>query len=317
KDTFVALSPEELRGRVDFWMADYAERELGGLEDKTTRFQYLYDRLKLTLYDVSERLQDELRLSDFVPADFELPIGGEETAVPSYDLELPDGGTLSVRGYVDRVDLCEKDGKTYVRVVDYKSGGKEFELSDVLYGLNLQMLLYLFTIRQNGTGKYSDVVPAGILYYPAKRTAGSVERREASPDEATLDNKGRNGQNGLLLNDPDILEAMEHGLQGNYLPVKVKRDLSVGPEKSLATLEELGRLQQRIDFLLRKMASDLHQGRIAACPAQQNDHLPCEYCDYTAVCRPEEPTVRLIESLSREELLAQLETEVTDDGSTA
>lgn len=318
KATFVALTNEQLHSRVDHWLEVYADSELGGLDDKTTRFQYLYRRLTLTLYDVAERLRDELKVSDFVPSDFELSIG-KEAAVDSYTLDLPDGGTLAVRGSVDRVDLCEKDGKTYVRVVDYKSGGKEFELSDILYGLNLQMLLYLFAIEQNGTGKYEDTVPAGILYYPAKRPGGTTPRRDTPKEEATVDNKGKNAQNGLLLRDTDILDAMEHGLEGRYIPIKRKLSkdgaVTLTPEKTLASLQELGQLHKRIDFLLTKMATDLHQGAIPAMPAEQNSFLPCSYCDYRAVCRPEEPTTRVIETITdRETLMEELAKEVEVDG---
>lgn len=318
KQTFVSLTRTQLHERVDHWLQVYAETELGGLDDKTTRFQYLYRRLTIILYDVAERLQDELKVSDFVPSDFELSIGNE-AEVESYTLDLPDGGTLAVRGSVDRVDLCEKDGKTYVRVVDYKSGGKEFELSDILYGLNLQMLLYLFTIEQNGTGKYEDAVPAGILYYPAKRANGTTTRRDAPPEEADVDNKGKNAQNGLLLGDLDVLDAMEHGLEGNYIPVKLKRkkdgETSLTPVKTLASLQELGQLHKRIDFLLKKMATSLHEGAIPATPAEQNGYLPCSYCDYRAVCRPEEPTTRVIEKITdREALMEEMAKEVENDG---
>lgn len=318
KATFVALTREQLHERVDHWLDVYAGSELGGLDDKTTRFQYLYRRLTLTLYDVAERLQDELKVSDFVPSDFELSIG-KEAEVESYTLKLPDGGTLAVRGSVDRVDLCEKDGKTYVRVVDYKSGGKEFELSDILYGLNLQMLLYLFTIEQNGTGKYEDTVPAGILYYPAKRATGTTTRRDAPKEEASFDKQAKDKQNGLLLFDTDVLDAMEHGLEGNFIPIKQKRskdgETTLTPPKMLASLQELGQLHKRIDFLLTKMATALHQGAIPAMPAEQNSYLPCSYCDYKAVCRPEEPTTRVIEKISdRETLMEEMAKEVEVDG---
>ena len=309
KAAFVACSQEELRARVDHWLSVYAEQDLGGLDDKTTRFQYLYNRLTLTLYEIAERLQEELKVSDFVPSDFELPIrDGEE--VPSYTLELPDGGTLAVRGSVDRVDLYEHDGKTYVRVVDYKSGGKEFELSDILYGLNLQMLLYLFTIEQNGTGKYDDIVPAGILYYPAKRKTGTVAGRDAPADTVDSREQAKDKENGLFLRDEDILEAMENGLEGRFLPVKRKKE-GFTSEKSLASLSELGQLRKRIDFLLKKMATELHEGDIAAVPAlQEEKYLPCDYCDYRSVCRQDEPEPRVIDKISdREELMARMNDE--------
>ncbi|MBQ2437308.1 MAG: PD-(D/E)XK nuclease family protein, partial [Clostridia bacterium] len=183
----------------------------------------------------------------------------------------------------------------------------------------LQMLLYLFTIEQNGSGKYEDTVPAGILYYPAKRATGTTTRRDAPPEEAEVQNTGKNRQNGLLLRDTDILDAMEHGLEGNYIPIKRKQskdgDVTLTPERTLASLQELGQLHKRIDFLLTKMATDLHEGAIPAVPAEQNGFLPCSYCDYRAVCRPEEPATRLIETITdREALMEELAKEVDGNG---
>lgn len=317
KKTFVGYSTSDLEEKVDNWLTVYADEKFGGLSDKTSRFQYLYDRVKAILYEVAARLQAELSISDFVPSDFELSIG-KEKEVESYTLDLPDGGTLAVTGSVDRVDLYEHDGKTYVRVVDYKSGGKEFELSDILYGLNLQMLIYLFTIQQNGTEKYADTLPAGILYYPAKRKTGSVSSREAPPNTVKSSEKAKDKENGLLLRDLQVLEAMEHGLEGNYIPITLTT-YKKPAERSLASLQELGILQKRIDFLLKKMAAELHNGAIPAIPTQKDKTKPCEYCDYLSVCRQDEPTVRVIEKFSdREALMARMETEeieeVTDSG---
>lgn len=77
---------------------------------------------------------------------------------------------------MDRVDLAEIDGEPYVRVIDYKSSGKPFDVSDVLNGLNMQMLIYLFTLVSNGKARYGDAIPAGVLYMPAKASAFTAER---------------------------------------------------------------------------------------------------------------------------------------------
>lgn len=113
--------------------------------------------------------------SSFEPADFELRIDKDGLVAP-YALPLPDGGTLQIKGSIDRVDRMERDGKAYLRVVDYKSGGKEFLLSDVLNGLNMQMLIYLMCLWQNGAERYGEVIPAGILYMPVKSTPATLGR---------------------------------------------------------------------------------------------------------------------------------------------
>lgn len=75
---------------------------------------------------------------------------------------MTEGSTaLSVRGKVDRVDGWIKDGKLYLRVVDYKTGQKAFDLSDVRYGLGIQMLLYLFALQKEGSRIFRDAGGAG------------------------------------------------------------------------------------------------------------------------------------------------------------
>ena len=111
--------------------------------------------------------------------DFELRIDKDGLVAP-YSLPLPDGGTLQIKGSIDRVDRMERDGKGYLRVVDYKSGGKEFLLSDVLNGLNMQMLIYLMCLWQNGAQRYGEVVPAGILYMPVKSTPATLGRNASA-----------------------------------------------------------------------------------------------------------------------------------------
>ena len=109
----------------------------------------------------------ELRASDFAPLDFELDFGGDERMPP---LELGTGKEkLTLTGVADRVDGWVHEGKLYLRVVDYKTGRRKFDLSDVWYGMGLQMLLYLFALAENGSARYGrEIVPAGVLYVPAR-----------------------------------------------------------------------------------------------------------------------------------------------------
>ena len=90
----------------------------------------------------------EFPYSDFTPLAFELGFGSREALAPVL-LQQQDM-TLRISGKVDRVDGWEQGDKLYLRVVDYKTGKKAFDLADVRYGLNLQMLLYLFTLQKQG-----------------------------------------------------------------------------------------------------------------------------------------------------------------------
>ena len=117
--------------------------------------------MQLLQYIAAEQAQ-----SQFAPEAFELTIG-RGGDVPPVHIPLPDGGSIEIAGKIDRVDCYTHGGETFVRVIDYKTGAKKFALSDVLYGINMQMLLYLMTLQQNGL-RGRTVQPAGVLYLPAR-----------------------------------------------------------------------------------------------------------------------------------------------------
>ena len=139
---------------------EYVDTYMGGEENKSSRFAYLLTRLTATCGSLLWQVVLEMRQSRFVPVDYELPIGlpDEEhpEAVEPLRLTLPDGTQVYVQGKVDRVDILKKGDDAYVRVVDYKTGSKEFRLAEVMDGINVQMLIYLMSIWANGGQRYGS-----------------------------------------------------------------------------------------------------------------------------------------------------------------
>lgn len=287
RETLLAMDQDARHQEVDRRLQNYLTEELGGADDKDARFRLLYRHLAIALYDVLDRLCDEMAHSDFVPVDFELGIGGEGP-VPSYHVKLPDGGSLDLFGSIDRVDQYQKDGISYLRVVDYKTGGKDFVLSDVLYGLNMQMLIYLFALESGGEELYGPLAPAGILYYPAKRNPVSQSSHSRVLPKEQQEKTEKDRGNGLFLLNEDTLLAMDHDQEGHYIPIKPPyfRKKDGTPVDGLITAEQLGRLRRRIDDLLQEMGIRLHQGDIAADPVHngRNYSHTCDYCDYGGIC---------------------------------
>ncbi len=261
---------------------DYINSTMPGFDKREERFKYLFRRLRKTVGTIIENVADELSCSDFTPIAFELGFG-EGEAMPAISIRTGDA-SLTVSGKVDRVDGWLKDGKLYLRVVDYKSGKKAFDLSDVRYGLNIQMLLYLFALEREGRAYFGkEVVPAGVLYFPARDVLVG-KGREASPEEirAALDKELR--RTGLVLSRPEVLHAMEHSSleESRFLPLKLTRGTVTG---GLATAEELGKLSRYVDKLLEDIAGELNGGNIDAdpCGSSENDNA-CTYCEFASAC---------------------------------
>lgn len=260
-------------------ITEYLDEKMGGMNEKPKRFEYLFKRLAVVLDEVAERLAAEFQRSEFIPVAFELSIGDNKD-IPCYEIDLENGSKMRIRGAVDRVDTYETDGKTYLRVVDYKSSGKAFRLSDVLGGINMQMLIYLFAIWQNGGQRFGEILPAGVLYVPANAPTASLDRN-ATPEAIQKEKIKRSRMNGILLGESDSILGMEKGGEGIFIPVSVSNGVCRG---DVISLEQMKKLKACVDNILKETGRALLNGEIAACPVNQSGKTVCGYCDYGMVC---------------------------------
>ncbi len=288
----------------------YADDVMGGIQDKPSRFQALLNRLAKVAGALLWQVVCEMRQSRFVPVDFELNVGyptkEDEPFIPPVVLTLPDGCKVRVYGKIDRVDVYKQGDVSYVRVIDYKTGAREFRLSDVIEGINVQMLLYLFTIWQNGSVRYGKVAPAGVLYLPAKLPVVQVQR---DADEQTVERERIKmlRMNGLLIDNAEIVEAMEASATGIFIPAKTDANGGFKRGSDIASLEQFGLLKKKMEHLLIDMASTLRSGDIAALPATGQVDA-CRWCEFRPVCghEPYDP-VRYIAKRDDADILKELE----------
>lgn len=302
------LTDAQLREEIAQVIGDYLAARIDDMTVLPVRFQYLFARLTGMLARLLRHLGQELAQSRFEPVAFELPINRNEGVEPLY-LETVDGTSVIVEGVVDRVDVMNKNGVRYVRVVDYKSGSKSFQLHDILYGLNMQMLLYLFTIQENGAGDLAGGIPAGVLYMPVREKFVSAQR-DTADDTVAAQRAKEWRMSGLLLDDEEALRGMEQDIGGIYIPAKLDKNGVPDAKSSLATLAQMGKLSGKVKELVLQLATGLGQGNIPACPVDDDDYKTCTYCDYRAVCGYEQgDAVREIAKLDKEAFFNMLEKE--------
>lgn len=290
---FSAVSREEIRHISREYAGKYAQEVLHGLEDKPARFKYLYRRLLGMVDRVVDNMTDELSRSAFTPLDFELHFS-DNGDIPAVSVGTGDE-EVSVTGFADRVDGWIMGDKLYVRVVDYKTGIKAFNLTDIWHGLGVQMLMYLFALEQNGSDRYGkQVIPAGVMYIPVRDVLVQAPRN--IPEEtlrALMEKKLK--RSGILLDSPEVIEAMEQGIEGEakFIPVKISKDGQFGAGSSLASLEQFGRLRRHMEKLLRDIGRQIRAGSIETDPYYRgHNELACEFCDFAQACHFDPTTGR-------------------------
>lgn len=300
---FMNLSQAEIDERIKYHLSEYMRLYIGDSESMPLRFNYLYSRMFKILKHLMERLTAEFGDSDFVPCDFELSIGRDSTVKP-FKVDLEEG-SVSLVGKIDRVDKMDSEDKRYIRIVDYKTGSKSFELSDVFYGMNMQMLLYLLSIWRGGHEFYENITPAGILYFPARLDHINIDRNDSEEKRETA-RMARGKMNGMLVLDEVSIEAMDKSRKSVFLPVSF--DSKTGQVKgkfiTLGQLEKLGKL---MDDIIKNMGESLHKGLVSAWPLSGPGHTDtCNWCDYKDVCLKENPNIRYAKKLTHDECIRKL-----------
>ena len=278
------------------------------------RLIYLLRRNEQELLLIVEELWQELQNSDFQPVDFEVGFGLNEKMPP---ITIP-GAKLDawMRGYVDRVDAFTENGQSYFRVVDYKTGKKDFDYCDVYNGIGLQMLLYMFALEQGGDSLLgTGAKPAGVQYFPARVPVVSADNILTEEQAAKLRVKEWK-RKGLLLDDMHIVEAMDS--------TEGKLRLCCGVNKSgeltgdIATREQFSQLKDYMFLTLRKMVDSIASGDVTPDPyTRGGSHNPCTYCPYGAICHPEDvPGRRNYKAMKNQEFWKAIGEELKKNGGT-
>ena len=276
---FRAVSLEETLEIAHRYSEEYANQRFSQIA--SDRMVYLFRRNIRELDMVVCELWQELRESLFEPREFEVSFGGKD-GLPA--ISIPNAGMEAVlRGFIDRVDIWHRQGTDYYRVVDYKTGRKDFDYCDVFNGVGLQMLLYMFALKNSGEDLLGDnPIAAGVQYFPARVP---YIPHDGKVDEETAE-KLRQSQwkrKGLLLQDEEILQAMEPGESPRRMNYTVRKDGSLSGD--LADREQMQLLERYVFRIMGRMVEDIVSGNVEPNPyTRGSSHNACAFCPYGTVC---------------------------------
>ena len=314
-DSLLKLTKAEIFNEISAIIETYLNEYMGGREGKSERFMYEMERLAHSLSDVAERLVEEFTSSDFRPEAFELKIGyaNEKDSLPPYVITGENGSTVTIIGSVDRVDTAEIKGSNYLRVIDYKGGGKNFKLGETDFGINMQMLIYLFAIWQNPGEALNKITPAGVVYY--RNSAVSVTANREDDEELYLKGKVNKAKtDGIVLDSVDVINAMDKENREVFIPAKID-EKSGAAKGSVISLRELVQLKKRVEKKVLEMAESLREGRIDPFPYDGGNGPACNFCDYKAVCFLDKDTVINKPAVrDQKEILNELDREAENNG---
>lgn len=285
------LEVSQINEMIEGIVKEYLDSFKGYREMETPHLKLKTRILTENLKYVAVRIKEEFAQSDFVPEKCELYIGGDDS-IPAIRLPVDGETSISVTGSVDRIDRYGD----FVRVIDYKTGGKAFELPDILSGQNMQMLIYLYAVCKNGKfGKR----PAGIFYMQASLPYGN-EAKDRRMD-------------GFMPEDDNLIFAMDKSGEGEYIEQSNKKKYK--PQN--VTEESFDKIFDFIELKLKQTGKNIADGHFSAAPVDGISGDVCKYCLYSSVCRIEEEKHQCVQQMNAEEVLEEIERQVSEDGISA
>ena len=271
-----------VREAIEGYAATYGETVLYS----SARNEYAITRMSRILTRTVLTLQQHLKQGSFQPDDYELSFRFAEN-LDSIHVDLSEEEKMHLQGRIDRIDVSEDAEHVYVKVIDYKSGNKKFDLTALYYGLQLQLVVYMNAAMELESRKHPDkeIVPAALLYYhiddPTIETP--VELTDEQINEQIL---AKLRMNGVVNSDPEVVERLDHYLQDKsaVIPVEKKKDGSFSARSGILSREEMQLVSAYVDAKIRDIGREILDGKIAANPYEKGNEEACTYCAYKKVC---------------------------------
>lgn len=292
KNNLNDLSELQIREIVVALIAQYFSLIPGFEQAKTQRFEFLTNIITESVYTVVIQVTKELIQSDFIPEKCELSIG-DDGEVPATVIKFSESSTMNLQGKIDRVDIWNG----YIRIIDYKTGSKVFKLPDIVYGLNMQMLIYLYALIRGDKSIYKDMLPAGILYMPSSKKIGN--------DNLAM--------NGLLVKDETVHNAMEKENNGEFVPkMKFNKDGTIADSDSYIENNMFDTVFDYISYLFAEMGKEIHNGNIEISPLDDSKKSACNYCDFAGICQIESKQHAKVNYIENNEAITIMKGSVTN-----
>ncbi|MDK2800200.1 MAG: ATP-dependent helicase/nuclease subunit [Clostridiales bacterium] len=264
----------------------FIQNNSNAILNSSQRYRYLTDRLKRVLTRAVWLIVEHMKRSSFEPLGYEMAFE-DKGDFPPITITLPNGETIKLIGRIDRVDTMQSEEGTYLRIIDYKSGTKAFKLSDVYYGLQIQLITYLDAIWESGNRKISQpILPGGILYF---RIDDPIVQGESGMAEEEIEKAimKQLKMKGLLLADVKLIKEMDRQMEGDSLiiPARINKGDVLGKSSSAATIEQFEVLRKHVKKLLVQLGEEMLKGDVSINPYKKKKFTSCTYCNYASVCQ--------------------------------
>ena len=262
------------------------KNESNSILNSNKKYQYFSERFKKTITKSVTVISEQMRKGEFDIFKSEFDFGDFKDSNP-IKLELPSKETVYLKGRVDRIDKVDLNGETYIRIVDYKSGSKSFDLNELYYGLQIQLLVYLDAILKNSEQILkTQCMPGGILYFKIDNPI-IKSKKALTEEEIQVEVLKKLKMDGLLLRNVELVKSMDRDMETYSLiiPAAFKKDGDFTSTSSVVTESQFELLRKYVNDKMIEICEEMLSGEDKIEPCKSSKVTYCDYCDYSSICQ--------------------------------
>ena len=276
---WMTVSRQECRAFVEDVIATETASYREGIFEAGNEEKYRGKRITDICEKVCWALIEQVRAGEIERCDFEVSFGRGRKIKP-IAVELDGAGKAYIEGKIDRVDYLPGDR---VKIIDYKTGNENFNLSEVEEGYRLQLMLYLEAALEQ------ERRPAGVFYFKINEPMIDMSGKTVDPDELSDKVQKSYKLNGVIVDDPSVIRNVAGDFSGisDIVPIRINKDgvVSGTGKDNLLSDEEFAKLREVVGEKVGELCGSLADGSIEIHPMKTHDTSACAYCQYKGICR--------------------------------
>ena len=280
------ISSEKLEEIVNRIIDDLLETSNYYIFSSSAKFKTLTKKLKKVTLNSVKYIVYTLQNSEFELYGHELEFSDKSKYKP-IEFELEDGRKVEIIGKIDRLDIGKLDEKTYVRIIDYKSSIKSFNMDKFSAGLQIQLITYL-----DEACKQDNFDPAGFLYSGLidSKFKESYVRQELAENDIKNAIRKNFRMKGYVLANIDVVRMMDNNLKtskkSDIIPVELTNSEGFHASHSkVLKEEEFDNMQNEVRNIIKDISTEILDGNIDIKPYSYKNETGCTYCKYSSICR--------------------------------
>lgn len=246
----------------------------------TVKEVFLLNKLKKSLLEVIKIIKKQKELTNFKNELYEKEIF----------VSIPSEIKVLFKGTIDKIMYLERMNDTYISLIDYKSGAAKPDINNMIYGIDMQLPVYLYLVKKSNL--FPDIKFVG--FYLQKVLHGEILKKE----NVTLEKQKQDRMKlmGYSTDDENSLEQFDVTYQNSEMIHGMKMtSKGFSSYSKVLTDKQIDDIIQLTEEQIKKAVRNIVDANFTINPKRiGKEDISCTYCPFADICYHSEEDVVIL-----------------------